>query len=435
MIKYNSDIGASIVSNLKDASSTVKNEVANKVNSDFEALTKVGLFGTQINNIVLAARSLSESYEEFASIIDKSKESWAAVVDESKQNVTQFNDLVTNEDTKTNTNNRRASTGGSHYSGGNNSNNNGTQKVDKGKEVTTGDVAEVVEKLTPAVTPILLQKLNGLLDGELLSDLLFDESKSDILVAYLKKILGDTSKETEPISLDTESIRRLILEKINDCGLDLTTEEGRLAFKQLIESEINQEISDEEWNKLLYGDNTEVKNIASVEGDWVVPKTKQDVESYASYIEEAGVRQNADVEGYNDKCLGFAHAYAYDLYNGTTTSGPAAASDAYGSNFETYDSDVKQEILTKVYDEVMSGRPVVLQVNGNKEGTRRHFVTVAGFKSGVISGATLKESDLLIIDSYDGKIERMDESTSRFMVSGADCQKEYTGYRIRILKG
>jgi hypothetical protein len=82
----------------------------------------------------------------------------------------------------------------------------------------------------------------------------------------------------------------------------------------------------------------------------------------------------------------------------------------------------------------MNGRPMVLQVNGNKAGTSRHFVTVVGFKEGVTSAKDLKETDLLIIDSWDGKIERMDTETSRFMTSGAQCHKDYSGYRLRVLK-
>ena len=90
--------------------------------------------------------------------------------------------------------------------------------------------------------------------------------------------------------------------------------------------------------------------------------------------------------------------------------------------------------MSKIYSEIMSGRPVVLQVNGNKAGTSRHFVTVVGFKDGITDPSKLTEKDLLIVDSWDGQIERMDTSTSRFMTTGAQCNKEYSGYRLRVLK-
>ena len=82
----------------------------------------------------------------------------------------------------------------------------------------------------------------------------------------------------------------------------------------------------------------------------------------------------------------------------------------------------------------MNGKPVVLQVNGNKAGTSRHFVTVVGFKDGVVSGSTLQETDLLIVDSWDGELESMDTEKSRFMTTGAACHKDYSGYRLRVFK-
>ena len=44
------------------------------------------------------------------------------------------------------------------------------------------------------------------------------------------------------------------------------------------------------------------------------------------------------------------------------------------------------------------------------------------------------KKDLLIIDSWDGKIESMDGEKSRFMTTGAACHKDYSGYRLRVLK-
>ena len=96
--------------------------------------------------------------------------------------------------------------------------------------------------------------------------------------------------------------------------------------------------------------------------------------------------------------------------------------------------DSKEATLTTIYKEITAGKPVVLQVNGNKSGTSRHFVTVVGFKEGVNSASELKEEDLLIYDSWDGKVERMDTSSSRFMTTGKQTGKTYSGYYLRILK-
>jgi hypothetical protein len=37
------------------------------------------------------------------------------------------------------------------------------------------------------------------------------------------------------------------------------------------------------------------------------------------------------------------------------------------------------------------------------------------------------------MDSWDGKIEQMGESGSRFMITGAACHKKYTGWRMEYL--
>ena len=121
------------------------------------------------------------------------------------------------------------------------------------------------------------------------------------------------------------------------------------------------------------------------------------------------------------------------MYKGTTTNGSSAANYAHAAEFEDFMDDNKQVVLAKVYDEIMNGRPLVIQVNGNIAGTSRHFVTVVGFKKGVTK-STITEDDLLIMDSWDGKIERMDTENSRFMTSGADCHKDYSGYRLRVFK-
>lgn len=49
----------------------------------------------------------------------------------------------------------------------------------------------------------------------------------------------------------------------------------------------------------------------------------------------------------------------------------------------------------------------------------------------------MSETDLLIIDSYDGKLERMDKEGSRFMISGYDTGRKGAkayGYQVYILK-
>ena len=46
---------------------------------------------------------------------------------------------------------------------------------------------------------------------------------------------------------------------------------------------------------------------------------------------------------------------------------------------------------------------------------------MVGFKTDVASADDLKAEDLLILDSWDGKLERMDCSGSRKFVPGSEC--------------
>ena len=167
---------------------------------------------------------------------------------------------------------------------------------------------------------------------------------------------------------------------------------------------------------------------------WVVCTTAASVPSYSSYC-NGRIAQNVDTSKFGDKCLSFAETHAYAMYTGNTGDTAERASNyPHSGAFTSWFSDSLEETLQMVYSQIVSGKPVVIQVNGNKQGTSRHFVTVVGFKSSVTEANKLTAQDLLIIDSWDGQTERMDQSNSRFLTTGAACHKNYTGYYLRILK-
>ena len=161
-----------------------------------------------------------------------------------------------------------------------------------------------------------------------------------------------------------------------------------------------------------------------------VANTKGELQSYINYISKNEVAETKDLDLYSGNCLGFAYVHAYGIYsnrrNYTAEDGKHYRA---GCSFNKYINDDKQAVLTKVYTELNANKPVVLQVNGNAKGDSRHFVTVVGYKSNVKNAGELKETDLLIIDSYDGRLKTMDQEGSRFMTSGAQCGKDYSGYR------
>ena len=440
MIKYDSGICDNIINNIKNAGDSLKSDFSGKVLTDYSDFISLSLFSEKLQNIDKAVTSLVESYESFVAVLSESKNSWGQVEEDVQTAVDNFDNNV-----NANNNQNPTYTGptysGPTYSGPTYSGPTGptttsdpptaTTDVPTGKAVSINEVKELLAKIDSTVMPILLQKINKLSNGTSIVDLLLDKDNAVLLTSILKKILGDTAGE-DINEIDAETIQKILLSKLKLDNIDITTEEGKAEAKKIILQEMNKEADEAAWNKLLYGDNT-VK-YSGLSQTWIVAKTVQDLASYASYVQSAGVRQNANTAEWGDSCLAFAGAHAYDLYAGTQTSGQSAANYAHGGAFEDFINDDKQVVLSKIYDEIMQGRPVVLQVNGNLAGTSRHFVTVVGFKEGVVSGSTLKETDLLIIDSWDGKVESMDGEKSRFMTTGAACHKDYSGYRLRVLK-
>ena len=172
--------------------------------------------------------------------------------------------------------------------------------------------------------------------------------------------------------------------------------------------------------------------------EYYLVSTKNDTIEFAKLVDNLNIAQTHP-PGYPDYCLAFAYYHAYMLYNGTNLSNMTAVAGAsymYASRFKVYENDNKQVILSRVYDSINAGKPVIIHVNGNSTGTSRHYVTVVGYKKTVKSAANLKEEDLLIIDSYDGKLERMDRTGSRFMITGYDTGRtglEGYGHQIYIL--
>ena len=169
--------------------------------------------------------------------------------------------------------------------------------------------------------------------------------------------------------------------------------------------------------------------------DWKVVNTALSVSEYATDAYNRGIRQNSNSERYGDLCLAFSYVHASNLYNGSTGDNAESAYNwNHAGEFTDYFCDDKQQTLGVVYEQISEGKPVVMQVNGNKSGTSRHFVTVVGIKNSVQNAASVTEDDLLILDSWDCNLERMDTETSRFMTTGSQTNKSYSGYYLRLLK-
>ena len=166
-------------------------------------------------------------------------------------------------------------------------------------------------------------------------------------------------------------------------------------------------------------------------GNYKVIEPAISVGNYLNTIKNNRISQDNNTSVYGDHCLAFAYIHAYSLYSGDSTKrAPDALSYTYAGNFSGYENDNKKDVLVNIYNELSQGKPVVIQVNGNTQGTSRHYVTVVGFKKDVKNSNDVEESDLLIIDRWDGRLEPLGESGSRFMVTGAACNKNYSGYQM-----
>ena len=171
------------------------------------------------------------------------------------------------------------------------------------------------------------------------------------------------------------------------------------------------------------------------QNDYLVVNTKLSVSEYVKFVESNHICQKQESSTYWDQCLCFAEEHMHALTTGDKSKKPSQITESYYSGFvNKSDNDDKSVILKLIYSELVSNKPVILQVNGNKDGTSRHYVTVLGFKSTVTSADNLKEEDLLLLDSYDGKVKELHPyPTSRFMTTGAKCKKDYSGYQVYML--
>ena len=143
----------------------------------------------------------------------------------------------------------------------------------------------------------------------------------------------------------------------------------------------------------------------------VINTKKISVVDFVKFIHQYKINQT-DHSAYWNSCLGVAYAYSNRLYNEGAdlyTNIDSFYSGAYtANNQKAFESTDKQAVLGAIYDELIDGRPCVVQVT-TKAG-HRHFATVVGMKETVTNRNELKEEDLLIIDSWDGNLEAMDDS-------------------------
>lgn len=275
-----------------------------------------------------------------------------------------------------------------------------------------------------------------------------EEEKEDL--AVLKEELTNLEAELEEIQEEENAVNAKI-DELNNAEISAAKEELQTAEKNYettkssLETAANDKISKSE-SKIteIEAAITEKANSAqrskystsTLEGKYTLNGVEynslvdgSELKSLSNEIIDGGAGTGF---GHPDKCLSFAYSYGQWIDNSTNTPKNGTAGNYPDAGAYTQVTGSKEDVLTTIKEELDSGNPVVLQVNGNKAGTSRHYVTVVGYRSD--AGSTLEEKDLLIIDTYDGLIEGMGDNGTRFMVTGEACHKKYSGYQIYVRK-
>ena len=304
-------------------------------------------------------------------------------------------------------------------------------EVKNGVSSKKGELDRLDKELTELVNNIdrkLLQIRNNKFEEEVVaSSITIDSNKiethknKDTLKKLKSLIYGETKDN------DGSFIERLK----NKVEENKEKRQNNIATSQNNEKEAMKEKAVEQKEEKISGN---VSSMSLLGSNYNVINSAMSPVEYQSFAYDKGIRQNSNTERYSDYCLAFSYVHASNIYNNSTSDNAESAYNwKHAAEFYDYFNDNKTETLQVVYDQIMEGKPVILQVNGNKAGTSRHFVTVVGVKDGVTK-SNVSEGDLLILDSWDAKLERMDESTSRFMTTGKETHKSYSGYYLRILK-
>ena len=248
-----------------------------------------------------------------------------------------------------------------------------------------------------------------------------------------------TTKASEPTKYEEGTLNKTTEytnweSKISELGTEITKLENECKELQAdidsIAAAINAlEVSSDADTKVDIGsdvtDGTDTATQIAADGTFVklnysgstfnVINTKHiSVVDFVKYIQQYGLNQTSNQAAYGNECLGVSYAYSNRLYNNVDlpTNMDAFYSGAYtANNDKATESQDKQTILGNIYDELVAGRPCVVQVT-TKAG-HRHFATCVRMKDTVTSRDSIKEEDLLIIDSWDGRLETMDGSNEK----------------------
>ncbi len=179
-----------------------------------------------------------------------------------------------------------------------------------------------------------------------------------------------------------------------------------------IETRINEKELQKTQTDMKYNP-TEMDDIVSYFGEeYYSLLSDQEIKNLQNYIAESGM---SNIGNMPSKCLQCSVDYMRKIQGSS-------------ASYKSICSFDKEEILAGIKENLDEGRPVSAMVT-TQAGTR-HFVTVIGYKTS--ADGTLKESDLLVIDTYDGQIDGMGGTGGEGGYRTLFAQSK--GYRYDILK-
>ena len=167
-----------------------------------------------------------------------------------------------------------------------------------------------------------------------------------------------------------------------------------------------------------------------------VVNTPVDPLAYESQVRDTICTSPHGTGKYSGYCLGFANYYVYCLVDNVTKVSLSYARGKYRSSSKLTYATAKyysaNTMMARLYDLLSAGVPQILMVEAITHPGSRHFVTVIGYRASVTRREDLRAKDLLIIDSFDGKVESMDPAIEK--VHTRVLFKQDGKYRIEAIK-
>ena len=154
-------------------------------------------------------------------------------------------------------------------------------------------------------------------------------------------------------------------------------------------------------------------NIATYNGtEFRVVNTPADPIAYVELVRDKICTSPGLTGKYAGYCLGFCHYYVACMVDGITDVSVAVARKRYMTSrklrYTTEKYADPNAMMANLYDLLNTGLPQIMMVEAITHPGSRHFVVVIGYRSSVTRREDLRPEDLLIIDSYDGRLESMD---------------------------